>query len=152
MKKITTLLACLLMLVGTAFAQTELSAAQMQIRTDIKSFLESEGYAPTIDSDGDIKFKVEGKIYYISVSKKDTDPFYVALFRNHTYGETFTKEKIMNALGELNSNKGTKVLCFDSSYSYRSEMFIESAKPFKDVFSKLIRQIQMTSEDLAELM
>ena len=74
MKKITTLLACLLMLVGTAFAQTELSAAQMQIRTDIKSFLESEGYAPTIDSDGDIKFKVEGKSTTFQFLKRTPTP------------------------------------------------------------------------------
>ncbi len=152
MKKITFLIACLLMFVSTAVAQTEFTAEQERLRDELKSFIQSEGYAPTIDSDGDIKFKIEGKIYYIAVSKKDSNPFHIAFFRNHPYGETFTKAKIMNALSECNTNKGIKILCFDSSYSYRAEMFISSAKPFKAAFSKLVKQIQSTADDLAEQM
>lgn len=38
------------------------------------SFLRTEGYAPSYDSDGDIQFKKEGYLYYVIV--KDIDDGY----------------------------------------------------------------------------
>lgn len=49
------------------------------VRNAIKAHLTSEGYAPTIDDDGDIKFKVEGYNYYISCEN----------WRDHVYIDTF---------------------------------------------------------------
>lgn len=34
-------------------------------------YLSQEGYVPTVDNDGDVIFKVEGKVYYISIDTKD---------------------------------------------------------------------------------
>ncbi len=45
-------------------------AATMQ--NQVKSYLQTEGYVPTIDSDGDIKFKSEGRTYYISMQNYDS--------------------------------------------------------------------------------
>lgn len=41
------------------------------LSNQINSFLKTEGYVPTIDSDGDIKFKSEGRYYYITCSNYD---------------------------------------------------------------------------------
>ena len=152
MKKITTILACLLLCVSTAIAQRQYSAAQEKIRTDIMNHIELLGYAPSIDSDGDIKFKHEGKTYYVKVSDTDSDPFYVVLFRIHTYTETFSKEKIMNVIDKCNNKKGIKVLCANDVYYYRAEMYVTSAQTFNTVLSKLIIRMNEVSDLLSDLM
>ena len=38
-------------------------------------FLTEEGYKPTVDSDGDVRFKKEGMTYFISVHSNDPQYF-----------------------------------------------------------------------------
>lgn len=38
----------------------------LTVRSAVKSFLQTEGYAPKIDSDNDLAFKYQGSNYYIS--------------------------------------------------------------------------------------
>jgi hypothetical protein len=47
-----------------------------QQRTDaFCAFLRSEGFAPTIDDDGDVRFKFEGRYYYLDTETADEDYF-----------------------------------------------------------------------------
>lgn len=48
----------------TAFAQDS-DAIDKQLRQSYLSFLKEEGYAPIVDSDGDVKFKYEGSSLFI---------------------------------------------------------------------------------------
>ena len=68
MKKIVSLIVCMLFL-GTTFCfADELNLAQLRLRGDIKNYLQQEGYMPEIDSDGDIKFKKEGDTFYVKIN------------------------------------------------------------------------------------
>lgn len=132
-------------------AQEEFTAGQLKLRNDIETFLKEEGFVPEIDSDGDIKFKKEGKIYYIEVSKADKSPMYVRMYRFYKYSESFTREKIVKALEKTNLKKGVKVLCFDNSYYYQSEQYLNNAETFKFTFYQLQDQLEAVQEQVAEL-
>lgn len=64
----------------TSSAQT-LTGNALTMRTSIQSYLRSEGYVPEIDNDGDIKFKYEGRTWYIRLQNYDdfvyVDTFYM---------------------------------------------------------------------------
>lgn len=45
----------------------DLSREALNLRSQIKSYLSQEGYVPTIDEDGDIKFKYQGNTYFIQL-------------------------------------------------------------------------------------
>lgn len=125
--------------------------AQQKLQDDILTFLRVEGFMPEIDSDEDIKFKYEGRTYYISVSDNDTSPLYVAFFIEYGYDDTYTKEKILQAQQSVNFYKVTKMICYDTAYSLRGEMYLTSAEQFKYVFYKLLSQIDNMRDELRQL-
>lgn len=132
-----------------AMAQ-ELTTAQRQLRSDISYFLREEGFLPEIDSDGDIMFKKEGGVYYISIDHNDTSPMYLAMHRDYLYSDNglFTKPNVAKAANELNLYKGVKVICFDNNYSYRAEMYLVNAEHFKYTFYKLLSQLENIENDM----
>ncbi|MBK6932839.1 MAG: hypothetical protein IPH12_19015 [Saprospirales bacterium] len=73
------LLACLLLgFVARSTAQDQEWTNEMLQATYMK-FLAEGGYLPTIDADGDVQFKREGKTYYIPINAEDTEFFAVNL-------------------------------------------------------------------------
>ncbi|PYE52035.1 T3SS (YopN, CesT) and YbjN peptide-binding chaperone 1 [Deinococcus yavapaiensis] len=43
----------------------------------IAAFLRDEGFRPTVDEDGDVYFKFEGRVYYVVVNEEDPSFFRV---------------------------------------------------------------------------
>ena len=127
-----------------------MNTAQRRLRSDITQFLREEGFMPEIDSDGDIKFKKEGGTYYISIDYKDDSPMYLVMYRQYLYSESglFVKRNILKASNELNFYKGVKILCFESNYSFRAEMYLVNAEHFKYTFYKLLSQLASIEDDL----
>jgi hypothetical protein len=50
-----------------------------QLQQMYSDYLADEGYRPSIDEDGDVQFKQEGRMYYIGVSEDDPEYFRVVL-------------------------------------------------------------------------
>lgn len=149
MKRTLTLL--LLLVAALSAWSKNFTPAQQKLQDDILAFLRVEGFLPEIDSDDDIKFKYEGKIYYVSVSDADTSPLYAALFIQFVYDDTYSKEKILQAQQSVNFYKATKLICYDTAYSLRGEMYLTSAEQFKYVFYKLLSQINNMRDELRQL-
>lgn len=146
---------CLFMLMcllsgAWAYSQ-DFSTSQKRLRSDIVTYLQEEGYMPEIDSDGDVKFKKGGLIYYVLIDKRDETPMYLSIALFYDYDATFTKERIAASLFRLNLKKGVKVLGFDNRYSYRAEMYLTDAQQFKGTFNKLIAQLGLLRSELEEL-
>lgn len=129
----------------------DLNDAQKKVRSGIMYFLKEEGYMPELDSDGDILFKKEGMKYHVAVSDIDTSPMYVVLFHNYRYDDTYTKNKILSVLNEVNLYKAVKLLCFDAAYSFRAEMYLVDAEQFKYTFYKLMSQLASMEDELEKL-
>lgn len=151
MKRLGLLSLLFILWAAVSSAQEEFTAGQLKLRSDIETFLKEEGYVPEIDSDGDIKFKKEGKTNYIEVSKVDKSPMYVRMYRFYSYSESFTREKIVKTLEKTNLKKGVKVLCFDNSYFYQSEQYLNNAETFKFTFYQLQDQLEAIQAQVAEL-
>ena len=144
-------LACVVLM--QAYAQDEFTSAQLSLRNQIKSYIAEEGYMPTIDSDGDIKFKKEGVTYYVIVSKTNSNPMYARLICSYDYGETtYTRANIAKQLPELSRYKGVKVALYNSTYAYEADMYLTNAKSFTDVFNTLLDQLESIRDELGELL
>lgn len=145
------LLMSFLLLAGLSAWSKDYTPEQRKVRDEIMSFLRVEGFLPELDKEQDIKFKYEGKIYYVCVSDTDTSPMYVVLQLDYTYGETHTRQKVLNAQQEVNLYKGVKLICYNDSYSMRGEMYLTDAEQFKYVFYKLLSQIGSMQNELRKI-
>lgn len=128
----------------------DLDEDQLNLRSEIMQFLKEEGFVPSIESDGDIKFKKEGVIYFITVSSTDSSPMYVYVAAYYNYSDRATKRKIEQASIELNKYKGAKIFAANNNYKIQAEMFVRNANAFCSVFYKLMKQIGYITEDVLE--
>lgn len=144
------MLLCAISMCSMASFAEELNNAQLKVRSEIKAFLQEEGFMPEIDSDGDIKFKKEGSTYYIEVNSHDVSPMYVNLSMILSKPDGYSDEAIMIAANELNMYKGIKTICYSRSIVIRAEMYLVSSEAFKYSFYKLMSQISSASDDVME--
>lgn len=128
----------------------EYSAEQLSLRSEIHGFLKEEGYMPEIDSDGDVKFKSEGRTYYISVSSIDENPMYITLYIPFNNPDGYSGDAVVLATKALNKYKGVKVVCFDNSFRISAELYLRDADLFKESFYKLMSQIENVRGDFMD--
>lgn len=133
---------------GIALAQKNYSSGQQAVRDRIQSFLKEEGYQPSIDSDGDIKFKRQGDVYFITVSDKDSFPYYVKLSKYFGFNDTYTKTKISIYAIEVNQYKTIKLLSNDNHFWFECQMFVTNASAFTGVFNKILSAMDAAEEEI----
>ncbi len=92
-----------------------LSAQNTQ--SDIMSYLRTEGYAPQIDQDGDVMFKVQGLTWYAIVKEIADDGFAYVEIRV-PFGTTSSLTTLTRAATDLNRQK---YLCKCIAFSDGSE-------------------------------
>lgn len=148
MKKVFILVMFALALGLDAMAQKDFNYEQRRLRDDIVEFLRNEGFGPQIDQDGDIAFKKEGRQYYVQIFEKDKSPMYCLISSHFVYGNTFTKRAVAQAAVEINNNKMVKVVLFDNTYAYISDLYLTSSSAFTSIFYKMIEQIDSAREEL----
>lgn len=127
------------------------NADQLALRQNIFDFLKEEGYVPELDSDGDIRFKVEGNSYYVIVNEIDNSPMFLTLYRGFNYDESYTKTKVESVALEVNKYKGLKFMIFDNSYSFNVEMYLVNAEHFRYTFYKHMKQMKNAQDELRSL-
>ncbi|MDR0313927.1 MAG: hypothetical protein LBI14_10050 [Treponema sp.] len=120
------------------------------------SFLRQEGYEPSIDSDGDIKFMYQGDIYYIVIDHDDPSFFFVFLFCSWT---VYSNEEWQSLLiATSNANRNTKVAkAFlvgedgNEVFMYISaELFLENPNDIRVVFPRMIDAINFVWDSLVD--
>ena len=140
-----------MMMATTVFAQKEYTNAQRSLRDNIMSYIRAEGYQPSIDSDGDIKFKAQGDTYFVIVSDKDTSPMYVRLAKYFSYNDTFTRNKINLYAAEINRYKMCKLMANDNSFVLDCELYLTNSTAFTSIFSKMMDILHDAEEELTEM-
>ena len=97
MKKFTLTLLLLLAGIPALFAQ-------QTVRNDIYTYLKHEGYAPALDKDSDIEFKIQGILYNIIVKQIENEDYaYVEVLAN--FGAVTPYDKLMEIANDINQNK-----------------------------------------------
>ena len=132
---------------------------QSSARDEIVQYLQTEGYVPTVDDDGDILFKIEGSAYYIS-SEYDEDYglYYIKLFIN-LYSDDVTMERALVSCNTI--NQGYKLIrCFAMQgtgedadkiyYSISASSFVKSAKEFLQSYPWMLSCVQTGREKLTD--
>ena len=130
-----------------AAAQDSLNAEQQALRSELYDFLKGEGYLPEIDGDGDIAFKAEGEMHWITVSSADSSPFFVTVIRSAPYVENYDYDRVLHAADELNLYKTVKVEANDGFAVIKSSMYLRRAAAFENVFPKLLEVMDDAYED-----
>ena len=152
MKKAMLFVLCLIA-TTLAFAQKDLNSSQLKLRTEIFNFLKEEGFMPEIDSDGDIKFKRQGGVYFVVISDANTSPMYMALEEYVSVPDRYSETVLRLASERLTERyKAIKCNYMASSKTLRlaGEMFLRSAEAFKEVFYKLVSVMDTVEDKIIE--
>ena len=105
MKKFTLTLLLLLAGIPTLFAQ-------QTVRNDIFAYLKHEGYAPALDKDSDIEFKIQGILYNIIVKQIENEDYaYVEVLAN--FGTVTPYDKLMEIANDINQNRNVFTLAME---------------------------------------
>ncbi|MBQ4279237.1 MAG: YbjN domain-containing protein [Rikenellaceae bacterium] len=135
------------------------ACGQSSARDEIVAYLQAEGYVPTVDDDGDILFKIEGKAYYISSEyDEDYELYYIKLFMN-LYSDDVTMERALVSCNAI--NQGYKLIrCYavqDTGgtegriyYSVSAASFVKSAKEFLQSYPWMLSCVQTGREKLID--
>ncbi len=149
MKKKLLLLIMAFCCVGLVSAK-ELTSKQRQLRTEIVSFLKTEGYMPEIDSDGDVKFKSEGKTYYIIIDETESDPMYLSINIMFEYSDSgrYSRSGMERILPDFSRRKAVKVELYDNTICLCASYFLTSAEQFKTTFYRTMRALRSLYDDI----
>lgn len=115
-------------------------------QTSVKNFLQSEGYAASIDEDGDIKFKFQGKTYFIITKDRSDNLFNVSCILGFSVDAPENNNqalKLYRIANKINNDQyWTKayVIPKDGDYSLRFtvETLESSAAEYKTVLLKYL--------------
>jgi hypothetical protein len=107
----------------------------------VKSHLINEGYAPSIDSDGDIKFKAEGRTYYIAIVNYEEGVYMDMFMLINIEDESQSKVRI----AAMETQKSLKFVRFEvSSESLSIDVmhYFDTLSTFKTMFPNMLSIIQ----------
>ena len=117
------------------------------------NYLKEEGYAPSLDEDGDIKFKVEGKLYFLFIDDEDEE-FYKLVFPNFwSVDDEPERDKIMHAcVHAARTVKVVKVYTVRDNTWAVIEMFLASTDDIGTIFPRSLRALQAGVQSFVEKM
>jgi hypothetical protein len=106
-------------------------------------FLKSQGYAPEVDSDGDVRFKKEGRTYFVAIDEDDEE-FFRVIFPNFWKIESEDeRRRVLVACDHSNSlSKVAKVYMVEDNVWASIELFFGDPEDFKSVFERSMGALQ----------
>jgi hypothetical protein len=135
--------------VGFITAQTKSELQEMYL-----SYLREQGYAPFLDSDGDVNFKIEGGNYYISVNEKD--PAYFRIVYPGFWKIESEEERREASAAIMSVNYTTKIAKmyitpWDNT-TIVADVFLNTPADFNRHFSRMISTIQLARREFIDTM
>jgi hypothetical protein len=132
-----------LVLIGAVMAQVDTSESlkkkEEQLQRLYTEYLAEEGYKPEVDSDGDVRFKREGRLYFIEVSEDDPEFFHVVLANIWSIESEKERLQVLAAADYSNAkSKVSKVHTVRDNVWVSIELFVASPEDFKGVFKRIM--------------
>jgi hypothetical protein len=113
-------------------------------------YLKSEGYVPTIDEDGDVRFKFEGKLYFLSIEEEDETFFKLVFPMFWTIDSEEERARVCDAC--VHASRQTKVAkvftVLDNTWA-AVELFLPSVDDMPKVFPRSMRALRSAVEEFA---
>ena len=124
------------------FVYGNLAADDIEKQKLYMQFLSEEGYHPVIDDDGDVRFKSEGKTYYIFPNENDS-AYFSLYYLNFWEIESINERRL--ALDAANvatkKSKCAKVFLTTNETCAGVELIFESPDDFVNVFSRAMQML-----------
>ena len=140
-----TVRAAILIVMAVLIAATAVQAnadekyTKEQLQKMYSDFLAEEGYRPRLDSDGDVKFKHDGRFYFIPTSTGDQNFFTIVLPNIWPIESQEEFERVLKASNYSNSkSKASKVFTIQNNVWISTEQYLTSPDKFKDIFETSI--------------
>jgi hypothetical protein len=136
---------CLTLAFAMLLASTDVTAqennrqkpSKAEIQRLYMDFLTEEGYKPDVDQDGDVKFKREGKTYFIAVNETDPEFFRVVLAGIWPIENEKERAQVLVAADESNAkSKVSKIFTIKDNVWVSIELFVSRPEEFKAVFKR----------------
>ena len=148
--------ACLL----TALAASTPAAAQdtmTPVQKAYVTYLQTKGYAPTIDGDGDVVFKAtlgsRNVTLFVGASDPDTQFFRLVLANIWPIESEAERQKVLNACNVANKKlKVAKVYATDNNVWIAVELFLASPGQYQPVFDRSMSVISQAIDTFVEAM
>jgi hypothetical protein len=118
------------------------------------SHLRTEGYNPSVDSDGDVNFSAQGYNFYINVMDNDLQSFHLVLTNFLDIGSASNKLKAYEAASYATRTTRVVRVYMTSSDKIAIDAFIFIGKPddFKIHLNRLISVILTARRDFLDKM
>lgn len=117
-----------------------------------KRYLQSEGFPCTIDEDGDVKFKYEGKTFYLTDSGKD-ELFFRIIMPNIYDVEEDERVKVLEACNEVTRDiKVVKAFIVNDSLWLSIEILIDTTPEMGDIVPRLLDILMGSYRRMADLL
>ena len=119
-------------------------------------YVRAEGYVPSIDEDGDILFKKEGRSYFIIIGKNDTS--FMQLLLPNIWSIDSETERAQVAEAISYANRRTKVAkayisgARNQWVSIGVETFFEDPTHFGPLFPRMMNAISTANENFEDQM
>ena len=145
MKKKTICFFVALMLAGINCLSAQMTKSQLQEM--YVSFLRSEGYNPSVDSDGDVNFTAQGHRFYIDVMAEDLHSFRIVLSSFLDIGSDRLRA-LEAAVLEINTTKATRfVIASNNRIAIDSFIFLGHPEDFRLHLNRMVSNILIARRD-----
>ena len=135
--------ACLLAMSASVHAQEGTEYTKSDLQDIYVSFLKSEGYMASIDGDGDVTFKREGKEYFIGVDERDPQFFRLVIPNIWPIENEAERQKVLIAAHHSTAvAKCAKVFMVKDNVWVSIEIFVNSPEDFRPLFNRSISALQ----------
>jgi hypothetical protein len=116
-------------------------------------FLVNEGYKPEVDADGDVRFKSEGKWYFVEVDEKDETYFRICFPNFWGIENPEERLKVLAACDYANSrSKVAKLFTVRDDVWASIEVFVAEPAGFKPLFTRCMAALQNGARNFVEKM
>jgi hypothetical protein len=126
-----------------------------QLQRLYMDYLVEEGYRPSVDEDGDVKFKREGYTLYIGVDPEDAGFFRVFLPNIWEIESDEERVRVLFAIDHANRDtKVTKVYLTTDSLDVwiSTELFVAKPEDFEGVFKRAVEAIDHARQEFVDKM
>lgn len=120
-----------------AMAQKGKEVTDEQLRKMYQEYLSDEGYKPEVDEDGDVRFKREGKTYFINVEAADPECFRLVLANIWPIESEEERQQVFVVMDHCNAqSKVAKAYMVKDNVWVAIETFIAKPEDFKAIFPR----------------
>lgn len=118
-----------------------------------KDYLAEEGFKPDLDDDGDVKFKREGKTYFIQINEQDPEFFRIVFPNFWKIEDEGERLKAFRAAEWANrKTKCCKVFMMQNNMWASIEAFLPKPDDFKPIFMRCLSAMETGVSNFAQNM